>query len=139
MSPIRAGDAALLSISVLCPLLADRTAHTPTLGSHAAAQYDHHMPVTVLGYEQTPNPNARRYTLSAAVSNRPRSFRSAEEGASDSQAGPLFAIEGVRVVLINGDWVSVNKADGVAWSSVDRRVRETLATLEPVSDTPDST
>jgi hypothetical protein len=96
------------------------------------------MPVTVIDTEPTPNPNARRYTLSAAVSDRPRSFRSPDDGKGDAQAGPLFAIPGVRVVLIGGDWVSVNKSEDASWPKLDPKIRAALSKLEPIASGPEA-
>jgi hypothetical protein len=72
----------------------------------------------VLRYESTPNPDALKLILDAPVSDRPRSFLSAEDAAGDAIAGPLFELGTVRAVLINGDWVSVNKLPGADWRSI---------------------
>jgi len=90
--------------------------------------------VQVLSVESTPNPNARKFNLSASVSAGPRSFRSPEEGVGDEQAAPFFAVPGVAVLLINGSWISVNKAAEADWRTVERGVRAAVASLSPTAE-----
>jgi hypothetical protein len=96
------------------------------------------MPVRVVAVERTPNPNARKFVLSAPVSDRPRSFRTREAGEADSQAAPLFAVPGVTVVLISDGWISVNKAAQAAWPNVERGVREAIGRMTPLAGESDS-
>ncbi len=82
----------------------------------------------VLRYESTPNPDALKLVLDATISDRPRSFLNAADAAGDPLAGPIFATGAVRAVLINGDWVSVNKQPGADWKAIkpvcERALRE---------------
>jgi hypothetical protein len=85
------------------------------------------MPLRVISFETTPNPNAKKCVLDGRISDRPRSFRSSDDAMGDPTAAALFAIPGVTGVLMNGDWVTVNKAAEAAWGEVERGVRETLS------------
>lgn len=82
----------------------------------------------VVRYEPTPNPDALKLILDGAISDRPRSFLNADDAAGDPVAGPIFATGAVRAVLINGDWVSVNKLPEADWAAVkptcERALRE---------------
>ena len=59
--------------------------------------------------------------------DRPRSFRSADEASGDPLASALFGVEGVTNVLMNGDWVSVNKSREASWRTVKAGVKRALA------------
>ncbi|MEO1584350.1 MAG: NifU N-terminal domain-containing protein [Planctomycetota bacterium] len=72
----------------------------------------------VLRYETTPNPDALKLILDAPVSDRPRSFLNEADAGDDPIAGPIFAAGGLRAVLINGDWVTVNKQPGADWKAI---------------------
>lgn len=85
------------------------------------------MPYTVTSFEPTPNPNAVKCLLDRPASDRPRSFRCAEEAADDPIAAELFRIEGVNNVLINGDWISVGKTPESDWRKVKDGVARVLA------------
>ncbi len=82
----------------------------------------------IVRFESTPNPNAIKCILDRPASDRPRSYLKAEDAGDDPVAGPLFAIGGIRNILINGDWISVNKLDETKWSTLKpalkRAVRE---------------
>ncbi|MEM1167204.1 MAG: NifU N-terminal domain-containing protein [Planctomycetota bacterium] len=84
---------------------------------------------TVVRYEQTPNPNALKCWLDRAITDRPRSFRSADDVGGDPLASPVFAVDGVAGLLFNGDWMTVNKRPEAAWPGVKRGVEAALAAL----------
>jgi hypothetical protein len=88
------------------------------------------MPVKVIRYEPTPNPNALKCVLSGRVSEGSRPFRSAEAAGGeggDPLAARLFAIDGVTGVLMLGDWVTVNKSPEAKWPAIKRGVEKALA------------
>jgi hypothetical protein len=87
------------------------------------------MPYTVTKYQSTPNPNALKCFLSGSLSDRPKSFRKPEEAAGDATATRIFAVPGVSSLLINGDWMTVNKSAEVEWGGVKRGVERVLAEL----------
>lgn len=90
------------------------------------------MPLRVKSFQPTPNPNAVKCVLDRAVVREPLSYRSAPapgEGADEGErlAAALFTVPGVVGLLLNGDWVTVNKAPDAEWSSVKEGVRRVLA------------
>ncbi|MBC7771670.1 MAG: NifU N-terminal domain-containing protein [Pyrinomonadaceae bacterium] len=87
------------------------------------------MPYTVTKYQSTPNPNALKCFLSGTISDRPKSFRKPEEAEGDALAAKFFAVSGVTSLLINGDWMTVNKSSEVEWGGVKRGVERVLLDL----------
>ncbi len=79
--------------------------------------------------EDTPNPDAMKFTVSARLSDdRPRSFPSAAAAAGDPLAAALFAIPGVSNVMYVNDFVTVNKGRGARWKTLLPRIRQVLQT-----------
>jgi len=82
----------------------------------------------ILRFESTPNPNAVKCILDRTLSDRPRSFLNAHAASEDQLATEIFALGGVRNILINGDWISVNKLDDADWNrlkpALKRLIRE---------------
>ena len=85
----------------------------------------------IIRFESTPNPNAVKCVLDRPITDRPKSFLSADTAAGQPLAEPFFALDGVRNVLMNGDWVSVNKLDDVAWTTLKPKIRRVLRDLKP--------
>jgi hypothetical protein len=88
------------------------------------------MPYHVTRFEPTPNPNAVKCWLDRRISDGPRSFLSAEMAAQDPIAAALFRDAGATTVLLNGDWLTVNKAPAADWAVVKRAVKRILAEAE---------
>ncbi|MEO1008975.1 MAG: NifU N-terminal domain-containing protein [Planctomycetota bacterium] len=86
--------------------------------------------VRVIGFESTPNPNAIKIVLEGAIPAAPRSYRHPPTGAGLASADPLaaalFAIDGVRVVLIHEEFVSLCKAPAAAWKAIKPRARAAI-------------
>jgi hypothetical protein len=85
------------------------------------------MAFIVKAFEETPNPNAIKCLLDRPISDRPRSFLNAAAAEHDALARRLFREAGATSVLMNGDWVTVNKLPDAEWSSVKRAVKRILA------------
>ncbi|MFN0131772.1 MAG: NifU N-terminal domain-containing protein [Phycisphaerales bacterium] len=85
------------------------------------------MPIRVVEFQPTPNPNAVKCLLDRAVTDSPRSFRAPESAGDDAIASRLFAIDGITNVLIVGDWVSVGKRPEIAWAPLKRAITAALA------------
>ncbi len=81
-------------------------------------------------YEPTPNPDALKCLLDASISDRPRSFIGAEQAADDPVAGPMFAGAKLRAVLINTDWMTINKEPDADWKDIKPVVERVLADLD---------
>lgn len=80
----------------------------------------------VIDVQVTPNPNARKFVLSAVVSAQPASFFDAASAAGHELATKLFAVEGVASVLLLGDFVTVNKTPEAKWPEVIKGVRRVM-------------
>ncbi len=91
------------------------------------------METTVLTCEATPNPNAKKFTLSRSVSPHPKSFRSVADAEGDTLAQALFEIQGVNNVLINGDWLTIGKSPDASWPEVEKAARRAIAACAPES------
>lgn len=83
--------------------------------------------VNVTEYESTPNPNALKCWLSGPLSSVPRSFLNPEMAGEDPLARLLFQQAGLTSLLINGDWMTINKPAEAVWSEVKREVERVLA------------
>ena len=77
--------------------------------------------------EDTPNPNAYKFTVSVRVAEKAFSASSAEEANSDL-ARALIDIDGVASIFGVNDFVTVTKDSGAAWSSVLPAVTAALKT-----------
>jgi len=84
------------------------------------------MPYAITEFEPTPNPNAMKCWLDRPISDGPRSFFNAAMAAHDPIAASLFAEAGVTNVLLNGEWLTVNKPPQADWASVKAKVKRVL-------------
>lgn len=87
------------------------------------------MPYRVVAFQPTPNPNALKCTVQPRLPDPPRSFRSAADAGNDALARAIFDIPGVTSLLLNGDWMTVNKAPSADWGSVKKGVQAAMARL----------
>lgn len=87
------------------------------------------MPYRVIRYEDTPNPNALKCFLDRPISDHPKSFRGPETAEDDALARALFGVKGVAVILMNGDWMTVNKTAEAGWKSVKAGVERVLGEM----------
>ncbi len=88
------------------------------------------MPYAVAKFQETPTPNAIKCVLDRRAGDRPRSYFDAASAQGDPIASRLFAIEGVTNVLINGDWITVNKSPDASWADVKRGIERVLREVE---------
>ena len=84
------------------------------------------MGYTVKTFQTTPNPNAVKCILDRKAGDRPRSYFKAEDAAGDELAMGLFGVAGVTNVLINGEWIAVNKRPDADWKAVKAGVERVL-------------
>lgn len=85
------------------------------------------VPYKVVRFQPTPNPNALKCILDAAVPEPIRSYRGAAEAAGDPLGRGLFEVSGVTGLLISGDWIAVNKAANADWETIKAGVQGVLA------------
>lgn len=78
--------------------------------------------------EGTPNPNAAKFVLDRPLPvEGSRSYFDAAAAEGDRLAERLFEIDGVRALFMVDDFITVTKAEEMAWSDLVDRVREVIA------------
>ena len=77
-----------------------------------------------ISVEQTPNPNAMKFTTDTKVADKPMSFMSGDD--DHPMAGALFAVTGVRSVFAVNDFVTVTKQDKALWADLQGPIIEAL-------------
>ncbi len=95
-----------------------------------------------LQYQPTPNPNALRFLSARTFKQEGKAtFYKTTQCADVPLAAALLAIDGVAQVHFFENALTVTKESRVDWSSVirevDRVVRESLESHDPVFDAPD--
>lgn len=79
--------------------------------------------------EQTPNPNAMKFTVSKKVSDKGSfSFNAASEAAAHPLGRALFAVAGVKGVFGVNNFVTVTKEDDVPWDRLLGPVGDAIKT-----------
>lgn len=84
------------------------------------------MSFRITEFEPTPNPNAMKCWLDRPISDRPQSYFNAAMAAANPIAAALFEQAGVTNVLLNGDWLTVNKPQDAEWRTVKEKVKRVL-------------
>ncbi len=84
------------------------------------------MPYKVVRFQPTPNPNALKCILDGALPEPIRSYRSADQAKDDPLGRALFQIPGVTSLLLSGQWLTVNKAEGSDWGVIKPAVQAEL-------------
>ena len=85
----------------------------------------------VAGFESTPNPHAVKIVLDGRLGAPPRSYRHAPgPECDDTLAHQLYAIDGVRVVLIHHEFVTIGKAPEATWPAIKRRAKAAIQAHE---------
>ncbi len=87
------------------------------------------MPYTITAIETTPNPAARKLIVSPAPGSI-RSYFAADEARDDPLGRALFGVEGVTNVLIHTGFISVIAAPGTNWTSLAKRLRTALGSVD---------
>ncbi len=72
--------------------------------------------------DETPNPDARKFTADKKLSAGAKSWSSAEEAADDPLGAALFALEGVASVFLVNDFVTVTKEGSASWNTLSDAV-----------------
>lgn len=71
----------------------------------------------------TPNPNSVKITVGRTlVPSGSRTYESAEEAASNPIAKRLFEEEGVAIVFMLGNFITVTRKQGVDWNELVPRL-----------------
>ena len=78
-------------------------------------------------YEQTPNPNALKFTCNVAVVPKGSFvFDNAEAAAGNPLGESLFALEGVSTVFATRDFVTITKVNTAHWDALVPQVQAAL-------------
>jgi len=92
------------------------------------------MPLSIVEYQETPNPNALKCVLSSAApaptsatGNKLRSYTSPEHAAADPLAAAIFAIPGIRNVLIHDAWLTIGKLPDHDWKTIKSDLNKVLS------------
>ena len=86
----------------------------------------------VIGFEATPNPNAIKVLIEGRLAEVPRSYREPPAGdCPDPLARVLFAIDGVRVLLIHHEFLSIGKASEAKWPAIKRQAKAAIQAFDP--------
>ena len=69
--------------------------------------------------QPTPNPNALKFTLDRpSTDGAPCTFRSAEDAGDNVVAKQLLSIEGVVLVFMTSNFISINKSAEHEWDAI---------------------
>ena len=77
--------------------------------------------------DDTPNPNARKFTLKERLTwGITRSYENAEQAKDDELATALFNIEHVTNVFYVDKWITVTQDGGADWLDLMRKIAEPI-------------
>lgn len=77
--------------------------------------------------DDTPNPNARKFTCSVTVVEKGSlSFNTREEAEKNPLAKALFGLGGVKSVFMVKDFVTVTREESADWGALSPRIIETI-------------
>lgn len=79
--------------------------------------------------EPTPNPNSAKFTVNRTLTEgSSKTFNSAEEAADSPLAKALFDIEGVSMVFLLNNFITVGKKPDASWNDlvpqIEAKIRE---------------
>ena len=115
-APKAAAAPATRPAAVVAPEAADAA---PAAAAAAAKK----KPAVEVTSEETPNPNARKFTTSVRVVEKGSlSFNSADEAEKHPLGKALWALGGVRGVFAVNDFVTVTKEESADWNKLTPRV-----------------
>jgi len=77
-----------------------------------------------ISVSNTPNPNALKFTVGEDVGG-PKTFVAGAE-ADDPTAAAIIGIDGVAMVFMTADFVTVSKRPDAAWDSIAPQVQSLL-------------
>ncbi|MEZ4620708.1 MAG: NifU N-terminal domain-containing protein [Caldilineaceae bacterium] len=74
----------------------------------------------------TPNPNARKFVLSAKHFDRPLSFADTAAAATHPLAAQLFALGAIYNVLMVQDFITINKLPAAEWAPLEQAAQQII-------------
>jgi hypothetical protein len=84
------------------------------------------MPYSVREVQPTPNPNALKFVLDQLISEATISFRHPEQAEHHPLAAKLFSIQGVKGLMLLGDFITVTKTQEADWKSLSPAIKAAL-------------
>lgn len=81
-----------------------------------------------VAFQQTPNPNAGKFTVSQQVApvGTSKSYYDRDEAREDPVARALMGIDGVRSVFMVDDFITVTKTPVARWDDLVPKVEEAI-------------
>lgn len=77
--------------------------------------------------QPTPNPNSVKFTVSRAVTaGSSQTFASADEAGDHPLGSAIFGVDGVTMVFLLNNFVTVSKDAGADWDDIVPRVQELI-------------
>lgn len=77
--------------------------------------------------DPTPNPNSVKFTVDRPLTGgRSLTFRRPEEAADHPLARALLEVEGVEMVFLLNDFITVTRRPGADWQEIVPRCREII-------------
>jgi len=80
--------------------------------------------------DPTPNPNALKVSVGAALTAKPVTFASAASAAGHPLASALFAIPGVASVFIFNNYVTITKSPEADWGGIEAQIEAAFAKVQ---------
>jgi nicotinamide mononucleotide (NMN) deamidase PncC len=77
--------------------------------------------------DPTPNPNALKVSVGAALTAKPVTFANAASAAGHPLASALFAIPGVASVFIFNNYVTITKSTDADWGAIEPQLEAAFA------------
>ena len=83
--------------------------------------------MNLIDAQETPNPNAMKFTLPfSIIENGSRSYASAAEATDNELAARLFEVDGVRMLFMLKNFITVTKDPAQSWQSITGPVEQIL-------------
>lgn len=77
--------------------------------------------------EPTPNPNSAKFTVNRTLTEGgSKTYNSAEEAADSPLAKALFDIEGVTMVFLLNNFITVGKEPAASWNDLVPKIEEAI-------------
>ncbi len=78
--------------------------------------------------QPTPNPNSAKFILDrpAVAEGEMKNYMSKDDAAGDPLGEALFAIEGVEIIFMMADFITINKAADADWANLIPPVEEAI-------------
>lgn len=77
--------------------------------------------------EPTPNPNSAKFTINRTLTEgSSKTYNSAEEAADSPLAKALFEVEGVSMVFLLNNFITIGKDPAASWNDLVPQITEKI-------------